>query len=162
MGVGPDALQTPGPPTPPLVLVSYLSAPIVIPMIYLMLSFLFFLVLRREGLAWGAVWLIFVARFMLPQFLGPSPAGNALIFFSLGLRVGLLVFAMARFGLLAMAGMLLCDVMLSLVPLTADLSAWYAYQGVIMALIVTGLAVSACFTATRGRWHFGEWFFKEE
>jgi hypothetical protein len=52
--------------------------------------------------------------------------------------------------------------MLSLAPLTADLSAWYAYQGVTMALIVTGLAVYACFTATRGRWHFGEWFFNEE
>jgi hypothetical protein len=128
---------------------------------YLMLYFLFFLVLRREGLAWGAVWLLFVARFMLP-FLGPSPAGNALTFFSVGLRVGLQLFALARFGLLAMAGLLFCELTLSLAPLTADLSAWYAYQGVIMALIVIGLAVYACFTATRGRWLFGEWFFKEE
>jgi hypothetical protein len=160
MGAGPDALQVPGPPTPPLVLVSNLSAPIFVPMLYLMLSFLFFLVLRREAPAWVALWLLFVARFMLP-FLGPSPAGNALIFFSQGLRVGLQVFALARFGLLAMAGLLLCEGYLSLVPLTADRSVWYAYQGVIMALIVTGLAVYACFTATRGRWHFGEWFFKE-
>jgi hypothetical protein len=60
-----------------------------------------------------------------------------------------------------MAGSLLCSEMLSLVPLTTDLSAWYAYQGVIMALIVIGLAVYACFTATRGRWRFGEWFFHE-
>ena len=60
-----------------------------------------------------------------------------------------------------MAGSLLCSTMLSLVPLTADLSAWYAYQGVIMALLVTGLAVYACFIATRGRWRFGEWFFNE-
>jgi hypothetical protein len=97
---------------------------------------------------------------MLP-LLGPSLAGNVLTFFSQGLRVGLQVFALARFGLLAMAGSVLCGVMLSLVPLTADLSAWYAYQGVIMALIVAGLAVFACFTATRGRWHFGEWFFNE-
>ena len=161
MGVGPDALQVPGPPTPPLVLVSYLHTPIVVPMIYLMLSFLFFLVLRREGPAWLAVWLLFVAWYMLP-FLGPSPAGNALTFFSQGLRVGLVVFALAPFGVLAMAGSLFCVSMLSLAPLTADLSAWYAYQGVIIALIVTGLAVYACFTATRGRWHFVEWFFKEE
>jgi hypothetical protein len=77
------------------------------------------------------------------------------------LRVGLQVFALARFGLLAMAGSLFCDLMLSLVPLTADLSAWYAYQGGIMALLVTGLAVYACFIATRGQWHFGEWFFNE-
>ena len=130
-------------------------------MIYLMLSFMFFLVLRREGPAWVAVWLLFVAQFMLP-FLGPSPTGNALTFFWQGLRVGLQVFALARFGLLAMAGSLLCSEMLSMVPLTADLSAWYASQGVIMALIVIGLAVYACFTATRGQWHFGEWFFNEE
>ena len=61
-----------------------------------------------------------------------------------------------------MAASLLCTTLLSLVPLTADLSAWYAYQGVIMALIVTGVAVYACFTATRGRWLFGAWFFNEE
>jgi hypothetical protein len=160
MGVGPAALQVPGPPTPPLVLLSFLLIPIIVPMMYLMLSFIFFLVLRREGPAWMAVWLIFVAQNMLP-FLGPSPTGNALTFFWQGLRVGLQVFALARFGLLAMAGSLLCSTMLSLVPLTADLSAWYAYQGVIMALIVTGLAVYACFTATRGQWVIGEWFFNE-
>jgi len=60
-----------------------------------------------------------------------------------------------------LAGSLFCGTMLSVVPLTADLSAWYASQGVIMALIVTGLAAYACFTATRGRWSFGEWFFNE-
>src|SRR5262249_45369372 len=144
MGVAPGALQIPGPPTPPLVLLSFLHVPILVPMIYLMLSFLFFLVLRREAPASVAVWLFFVGGFMLP-LLGPSPTWNALTFFWQGLRVGLLVFALARFGLLAMAGSLLCSVMLSLAPLTADLSAWYAYQGVIMALIVAGLAVYACF-----------------
>jgi hypothetical protein len=126
-----------------------------------MVSFISFLVLRREGPAWVAVWLFFVAWFMLP-FLGPSPTENALTFLLQGLSIGLQVFALARFGLLAMAGSLFCSEMLSLVPLTTDLSAWYAYQGVIMAVIVTGVAVYACFTATRGRWHFGEWFFKEE
>jgi hypothetical protein len=130
-------------------------------MIYLMLSFISFLVLRREGPAWGAVWLFFVVQYMLP-FLGPSPTGNALTFLWQGLRVGLQVFALARFGLLAMAGSLLCSEMLSLVPLTADLSAWYAYQGVIMAMILIVLAIYACFTATRGQGLFAQWFFNEE
>ena len=80
MGAGPGALQVPGPPSPPLVLLSCLLVPILTPMIYLMLSFLFFLVLRREGPAWVAVWLFFVAQFMLP-LLGPSPTGNVLTFF---------------------------------------------------------------------------------
>src|SRR5262249_6054737 len=76
MGAGPFAFQVPGPPTPPLVLLSYLHTPIITPMIYLVLSYIFFLMLRREGPAWLAVWLLDVARFMLP-FLGPSPTGNA-------------------------------------------------------------------------------------
>jgi len=75
--------------------------------------------------------------------------------------MSLQLLALARFGLLAMAGSLLCGTMLSAVPLTADFSAWYASQGVIMALIVTGLAVYACFIATRGRWRLREWFVNE-
>ena len=108
-----------------------------------------------------AVWLFLVAQFMLP-FLGPSPTENALTFIWQGLSVGLQVFALARFGLLAMAGSLLCSEMLSLVPLTADLSAWYAYQGVIMALVVIGLALYACVTATGGQRLFGAGFFGDE
>jgi hypothetical protein len=101
-----------------------------------------------------------MAQFVPPS-LGPSQTENALTFFWLGLRMSLQLLALARFGLLALAGSLLCGTMLSAVPLTADLSAWYASQGVIMALIVTGLAVYACFIATRGQWLFGEWFFNE-
>jgi hypothetical protein len=160
-GTGPSALQIPGPPTPLYVLLSFLTVPIITPVLYLVLSFVLFLVLRREWLAWGAVWLLFVALFTAP-LLGPSPAGNALTVFWYGLRVGLQVFALARFGLLAFAGLLNCIELLSLVPLTTDLSAWYAYQGVVMALIIVGLAVYAFFTATRGQRLFGEGFFGDE
>ena len=161
MNPGPFALQIPGPPTPLYVLLSFLTVPIITPVLYLVLSFVLFLVLRREWLAWGAVWLLFVALFTA-SLLGPSPAGNALTVFWYGLRVGLGVFALARFGLLAMAGSLICTELLSLVPLTTDLSAWYAYQGVVMALIIVGLAVYAFFTATRGQRLFGEGFFGDE
>src|SRR5262249_30748471 len=94
MGAGPGAFQVPGPPTPPLVLISWLLIPIIIPVMYLMVSFLAFLVLRREGPAWGAVWLLLVAQFVLP-LLGPSPTENALTFFWQGLRVSLQVLALA-------------------------------------------------------------------
>ena len=160
-GTGPFALQIPGPPTPLYVLLSFVLLSIIVPVLYLLLSFLLFLALRREWLAWGAVWLLFVALYTAP-LLGPSPAGNALIVFWYGLRVGLQVFALARFGLLAFAGLIECTELLSLVPLTADLSAWYAYQGVVMALIIVGLAVYAFFTATRGQRLFGEGFFGDE
>ena len=135
--------------------------PIFVPVMYLLLSFGFFLVVRREWLAWGAVWLIFVAAFAAP-LLGPSPTGNALILFWSGLRVGLSITALARFGLLAMAGALFCSELLSIVPLTAHVSAWYAPQGIIMALVVIGLAAYACLTATRGQRLLVEWFFGDE
>ncbi len=160
-GSGPPALQVPGPPTPLYVLLSFQLVAIVVPVLYLLLSFVLFLVLRQEWLAWGAVWLFFVALFTVP-LLGPSPAGNALTLFWHGLRVSLGVLALARFGLLAFAGELFCTGLLSLVPLTADLSAWYAYQGVAGALVVTGLAVYAFLTATRGQRLFREGFFGDE
>ena len=117
--------------------------------------------LRREWLAWGAVWLFFVALFMMPV-LGPSPAGNALSLFCHGLRVGLGVFVLARFGLLAFAAQSFASELLSLSPLTADLSVWYAYQGILMALVVLGLAGYAFVTATRGQRLFREGFFGDD
>src|SRR5262249_59264333 len=138
-GPGPFALQVSGPPTPLYVLLSFLIVPIITPVFYLVSSFVLFLVLRREWLVWGAVWLWFVALFTAP-LLGPSPMGNALAVFWYGLLVGLQVFALARFGLLAFAGLRICTELLSLVPLTTDLSAWYASPSMLMALIIVGLA----------------------
>jgi hypothetical protein len=161
MGAGPGGLQIPGPPTPLYIVLSWLLSPIAVSVRYLLLSFVLFLVLRREWLAWVAVWLFFVALFM-GSLLGPSLAGNALTLFWYGLRVGLSVFVLARFGLLAFAGSLFASELVSLVPLTADLSAWYAYQGVLMALVVIGLAVYAFVIATRGQRLFREGFFGDE
>jgi hypothetical protein len=128
---------------------------------YLVLCFVLFLILRREWLAWVAVWAFFLALYMAP-LLGPSLPGNALTLFWYGLRVGLSVFVLARFGLLAFAASLLGSELLSLVPLTTDLSAWYAYQGVVLALIVVGLAVYAFLVATRGQRLFREGLFGDE
>ncbi len=160
-GTSPFALQIPGPPTPLYVVLSVLTVPIIIPVLYLLLSFAFFLVLRREWLAWGALWLLFVALFAVP-LLGPSATGNAVTLFWYGLRVGLAVFVLARFGLLAFAGSLFSSELLALAPLTADLSAWYAYQGILLALVVIGLAAYAFAIATRGQRLFREGFFGDE
>jgi hypothetical protein len=43
-----------------------------------------------------------------------------------------------------------------------DLSAWYAYQGILMALVVLGLAGYAFVTATRSQRLFREGFFADE
>jgi hypothetical protein len=160
-GTSPFALQIPGPPTPLYVVLSVLTVPIVIPVLWLLLAFVFFLVLRREWLAWVALWLLFVALYAAP-LLGPSPAGNALTVFWYGLRVGLGVFVLARYGLLAFAGQLFGSELLALAPLTADLSAWYAPVGTVMALVVMGLAVYAFFTAAAGVKLFKEGFFGDD
>jgi hypothetical protein len=55
-----------------------------------------------------------------------------------------------------------CSDLLSMVPFTMDLSAWYVDQRVMIALIVMGLAVFACSTATCGHQLFGELFFGDE
>ena len=160
-GSGPDALRMPGPPTPLYLLLTLLVIPIIVPIMWLLMSFLFFLVLRWERLAWAATWLFYVMDFAVP-LLGPNLAGNALMLFETALFGGLWVFVLARFGLLAFAGVLLCNVLLPLAPLTADLSAWYAYQGTLVALVVIGLAVYAFFIATRGQRLFREGFFGDE
>ena len=56
--------------------------------------------------------------------------------------LGALVLAVlvSRFGLLATVSMELAGLVLGLAPLTTDLSAWYAPQGVAAALGLTGLA----------------------
>lgn len=160
IGAGPFSLHLPA-LAPLVVVLSFLRTPIIVPLLYLLLSFALFLALRREWLAWGAVWLFFTSMYAVP-LLGPSPSGNAMTLFWYGLRVGLQVFALARFGLLVMAGSVFCSEMLSIVPLTADLSAWYAPQGIVMALFMIGLSGHSCFTATRGHRLFGEWFFGDE
>jgi serine/threonine-protein kinase len=161
MGAGPTPLQTPGPPPPLVALLTHLSVPITIPMLYLLQSFAVFLVIRREWLAWGVVWLFFTLVFTLP-LLGPSPLGNVLAFAGWGLRIASLTVVLARFGLLVGAGFFFSGDMLSMVPLTADLSAWYAPHGIVMALVVIGLAFYAFVTATGGRRLFREGFFGDD
>src|SRR5215472_2940279 len=96
-GVGPFALRLPGPPAPLYVLLSLSVATIIVPLMYLGSSFVCFLVLRREWLAWGAVFLFFTAMFAVP-FLGPSPAANVVTFLMASIPPAASVFVMARFG----------------------------------------------------------------
>ena len=160
MGTGPSALQIPGPPPPLYAVLLLLGIPIVIPMLYLLLSFALFLVVRREWLAWGAVWLLFTLVFALP-LLGPSSVGNALILLGQGVRTALWTFVLARFGLLVGTGWL-CVELLAMAPLTNHFSAWFATSGLVMAAVVMALAGYAFATATRGRWQFKEGFFGDD
>ena len=49
-----------------------------------------------------------------------------------------------------------------MVPLTTDFSAWYAYQGLIGALVVFGLACYGFYTSLGGRPVFRKGFFGDD
>jgi hypothetical protein len=83
-------------------LLSFVQVTITLPVLCLSLGFVLFLVLRRERLAREVDWLFYVALYAVP-LLGPSRTGNALTVFWSGLRVGLQIFVLARFGLLPFA-----------------------------------------------------------
>jgi serine/threonine-protein kinase len=157
-GTGPFALQVPGPPAPLYMLLSLLTVPIVVPVLYLMLSYVFGLILRRELLAWAGLWLFLLVLFMIPILGGPAHSTITFAFFH-ALHVTMWVFVTARFGLLATAAALFATEMLMLAPLTTDFSAWYAQQGALIAVVIFGLAVCAFLTATRGQRLLAEGFF---
>jgi serine/threonine-protein kinase len=113
-------------------------------------------VLRSEWLAAGVWALVSGVAFAW----GAEPFALGAAFQTLNQVV--LVVLLLRFGFLTFATALICAAALMQAPLTADLSAWYAHQGVLTALVLIGLAVSAFVAATRGQRLFGEAFFGDE
>jgi serine/threonine-protein kinase len=160
-GAGPGWGYDPGPPTLLYyVLVNMFFGPFIA--IYLMmLAFLWFLILRREWLSWAAFGLFAVLMFFM-VYKGPTLAANALTLLWAAPIVGLIVFVMRRFGLLAFAAYVVCGALLSLSPLTTDVSAWYFGRGLAAALAVAALAAYGFWTATVGQRWFTEGFFGEE
>jgi hypothetical protein len=56
------------------------------------------------------------------------------------LQALIMAILIGRFGLLATMSAVFATMVLSLATLTTDLSVWYAQQGVVVALVVIGLA----------------------
>ena len=105
------------------------------PMFQLMLAFTLNLLLRKPWLSW-------CAYVLLPVTVGLTADAATPAVIVLGLvRVSVLALLLSRVGLLATASFMSVVNLLSLAPLTTDLSAWYAPQGVVVALIIIGLAV---------------------
>jgi serine/threonine-protein kinase len=158
-GEGTTGFADPGPPSPLVnILASILGNAVYVPLMLLMIAFLLALVLRFTWLSWGVWLLIWVAVFATP-YLGPSTGANILAVAFTALNLGLLGFALARFGLLAASCALVGETLLCLTPPTTDTSAWYFWQGAVGALVVVGLAVYGFVTATRGQRLFREGFF---
>jgi serine/threonine-protein kinase len=123
-----------GPPVAWGVVVMFAGFSISVAMLEFTGAFLLNLVLRKPWLAWGVFFLLTAAGSMAGE-LSPSAAGWAL------LRALVLAVMVGRFGLLATMSMWLAFFVLGWVPLTTDLSAWYARQGLVAALVLIGLAL---------------------
>jgi hypothetical protein len=76
--------------------------------------------------------------------------------------VALTYLVLLRFGFLALVVGLLAAALLSISPLTTDLTAWYAGSGSVCALTLAGLAVYGCIVSLGERRLFGGWPFEDE
>jgi serine/threonine-protein kinase len=103
-------------------------------MINFMLAFVLYLILRKQWLSCTAYVLLFTAlsgaKVSEPEFIVEMLVASLVM-----------VLLMSCVGLLALTCCLLAFNLLSLAPLTTDLSAWYAQQAVVPVLVVVGLAV---------------------
>jgi serine/threonine-protein kinase len=114
-------------------------------LVFFFVFLVFRMILRKEWLAAIA----FVALFA-----GMKTVGSDFVKVEALLQIliyGTAVLVVVRFGLVALAtGMFAADVLLN-VPLTADLSNWYAANGVFVVFSVAALACWAFYTALGGR-----------
>jgi hypothetical protein len=105
----------------------------------LFLLIVFVAVLRR----W---WLGVAALFLLQGTLGilaGGPTGTALTLIE--------AFLLVRFGLLADVVQQALLIPLFYFPITTNISAWYAAPGMLLALVMSGLAVYGFYTSLAGR-----------
>jgi serine/threonine-protein kinase len=123
-----------GPPVAWGVVFKFAGYSISAPLSEFMAAFLLNLVLRKPWLSWTVFVLFSTAQSSAGE---PSPSAVGLAL------AGALLEALmiGRFGLLATMSMWFALMVLNWTPLTTDLSAWYAPQGVVAALVVVGLAV---------------------
>jgi serine/threonine-protein kinase len=130
----PELLSRFGPPVAWGAVIRFAGYSIASAMFTFMVAFVLNLILRKPWLSWSAFVLLLTAQSSAGE---PSPervALNLAVALVLALMVG-------RYGLLATVSMWFAWNVLRLAPLTTDLSAWYAPQGVVAALVIVGLAV---------------------
>jgi hypothetical protein len=123
-----------GPPVAWGVIVRFAGFSISASMFTFMVAFVLHLLLRKQWLSSAALVLVVTGQF---SGIDPSPERVAWAL----LAALILAVVVGRFGLLATVSALFTAIVLALAPLTTDLSAWYAPQGVAVALVVIGLAV---------------------
>jgi serine/threonine-protein kinase len=115
---------------------------------FFMIFFLFRAMLRREQLAAWVLVLIAAAPSLLSENPGLNFAGNALL-------VGLGIFVLTRFGLLALVIMFTLNNVLQAYPLTTHISEWYAQPTIFVFVALLAVAVFGFYVATKGHPIFG-------
>src|SRR5262249_26762706 len=132
---------------------------------FVLMLFAFFLIIlllvRKTWLAW----LLWAAPMIVLTILA-APTYQPVAFgvwLSLYLGVlGLGVFVLARYGLLAVCVLQFTVILLRVSPLTTDPSAWYFWQGIWTALVCLALAAYAFYTATGCARLFKDGFFGDD
>ena len=126
-------------------LMSQMNAGIFLPFFSLFLLLLFVMVLRRERLAFGVLWLLLaVVNVLIAQVPFPMMPFAALSAF-------LAVFVLYRFGLLAAVSALFFAHLWVFYPMTTELGAWYARDFTIGLGICVALAIYGFYTSLAGQ-----------
>jgi hypothetical protein len=76
----------------------------------------------------------------------------------LGVQAVIYSVVMARYGLLALFSFFVTLSLLHAAPVTLNLDAWYAWQGLLVVLVLATLALWATRVATAGQKLFGDGF----
>ena len=118
---------------------------------YALLLLLLTLALRREWLAGVALWTLF----MLPKLLSITTVPPHVLIVS-ALMWGLLVFVVARVGMLAMSVLQFFYFMNQFYPYTANFSAWYAGSTLFALVVCIAFAAYGFHASTAGRPLFRE------
>jgi serine/threonine-protein kinase len=132
------------------------------PVLQLFLAFAVFLIVRREWAAWAGyvavAWVVWwgVDLSNLSPAVAPAAVAISLVYLLV------IVFLLARFGLLGASGFALSFIVLQTAPLTADPAAWYFPRAAVAVGCLLGLAGFCCWTATGGKRLFTAGFFGDE
>ncbi|MFS8085360.1 MAG: serine/threonine-protein kinase, partial [Acidobacteriota bacterium] len=124
---------------------SQMNAAIFLPFFSLFLLLLFMLVLRRERLAFGVLWLLLATVNVL---IGQV---HVLMIPFAALSAGLAVFVLYRFGLLAAVATFFFAHLWVFYPITTELTAWYATDFLMALTICIALAVFGFYTSLAGQ-----------
>jgi serine/threonine-protein kinase len=128
---------------------SQMNAGIFLPFFSLFLLLLFVMVLRRERLAFGVLWLLLaIVNVLITQV-------DVLMIPLAALSAFLPVFVLYRFGLLAAVAAFFLAHLWVFYPMTTELSAWYATDFLMGLSICVALVVFGFYTSLAGQPLFG-------